>query len=115
MAVPRRAVIGSMALALVSMLALGVAHAHGRVEAWSREFPLTDFSKRAIALEEIISGGPQRDTIPPIHAPAFKPAAEVTGVGPFEPVLSVDIAGDRRAYPLRILLWHEIVNDVVGV
>jgi hypothetical protein len=35
-------------------------------------------------------------------------------MGPLEPVLSLIINGDARAYPLRLLLWHEIVNDVVG-
>ena len=35
-------------------------------------------------------------------------------MGPLEPVISIDLNGDPRAYPLRILLWHEIVNDTVG-
>jgi hypothetical protein len=35
-------------------------------------------------------------------------------MGPLEPVLSLIIQGDARAYPLRMLLWHEIVNDTVG-
>ena len=36
------------------------------------------------------------------------------GIGPLEPVLSLVVGGDARAYPLRVLLFHEIVNDVVG-
>jgi len=82
--------------------------------AWLREFPATDFSKASIRFKEIITDGPKRDQIPPIHDPRYVDAAPVKNVGPLEPVLSVVINGDARAYPLRILLWHEIVNDVIG-
>ena len=44
---------------------------------------------------------------------SFEPAASA-GLAPAEPVIALEIGGDARAYPLRILLWHEIVNDVVG-
>lgn len=81
---------------------------------WQREFPETDFAKRVIDLAEIRSDGATRDSIPPILAPRFRPVAEIEELGAFEPVISVAVAGDRRAYPLRILLWHEIVNDAVG-
>lgn len=81
---------------------------------WSREFPQTDFSVSSIRLGEIRSDGPRRDTIPPIHDPKFVLAKDVTNMGGLEPVLSVAIGGELRAYPLRILLWHEIVNDNVG-
>jgi hypothetical protein len=81
---------------------------------WAAEFPRTDFSRHAIPFDEIISDGATRDSIPPIHDPRFVAAASVDTVGPFEPVLSLHINGEARAYPLQILLWHEIVNDVVG-
>ncbi|MFQ5971553.1 MAG: DUF3179 domain-containing protein [Alphaproteobacteria bacterium] len=81
---------------------------------WEREFPNTDFAQRSIEFDEIDSDGATRDSIPPIVDPRFIPAASAADVGPLEPVLSIGINGDHRAYPLRILLWHEIVNDVVG-
>ena len=80
---------------------------------WAREFPNTNFDERSIPFDEIDSDGAVRDSIPPIHDPQFVSLSEAD-IGPLEPVLSIGIDGDFRAYPLRILLWHEIVNDVVG-
>src|SRR5262249_1053708 len=75
----------------------------------------TDTSKTLVPLEDIISGGPPPDGIPAIDRPAFvKPADAVAWLVPKEPVLALEIKGDARAYPLQILMWHEIVNDVVG-
>ena len=79
-----------------------------------REFPDTDFSRRTIDLTEIINDGNFRDLISAIDAPRFQPLSAVRVVGNLEPVLSLAINGDARAYPLRILLFHEIVHDVVG-
>jgi len=77
------------------------------------EFPKTDFSMAAVDLREIISGGPGRDGIPPIDSPRFGPAAAIRDVSDQEPVISISIRGQARAYPFRILIWHEIVNDEV--
>ena len=83
---------------------------------FAREFPLTDFSKRSIPMSEIrASGDLRRGSFPTIYEPEFTtPADALTSVGPLEPVLSIGIDDDFRAYPLRIMLWHELVNDVVG-
>ncbi len=82
--------------------------------AWQREFPLTDFDSRSIELSEIDDDGNTRDSIPPVGAPVYVDADKATDIGPLEPVLSIGINGDFRAYPLRILLWHEIVNEDIG-
>ena len=81
---------------------------------WVAEFPLTDFSIRSIDFGEIDFDGARRDTITPVRIPQFIQVSDTETVGVFEPVLSVIIDGDARAYPLAILLWHEIVNDVGG-
>ncbi len=82
---------------------------------WQREWPKTDFSRALVDLDEIRSGGPPKDGIPSIDAPRFASVDEVaTALQPTEPVMTVVIDGDARAYPLRILMWHEIVNDTVG-
>ena len=81
---------------------------------WLREFPKTDFSKHSINYREIRSDGTERDSIPPIMTPKFVAVDATQGIGPLEPVISIHLNGEARAYPLRILLWHEIVNDVVG-
>ena len=54
------------------------------------------------------------DAIPALEDPAFEPAAEVAWLAPVEPVLALEINGDARAYPLRIMTWHELVNGTVG-
>lgn len=75
----------------------------------------TDFSKHSVPFEEIISGGPPKDGIPAIDNPQFVSATEADEwLEDAEPVQVLDLNGDVRAYPLQILIWHEIVNDVVG-
>ena len=54
------------------------------------------------------------DAIPALEDPAFEPAAEVGWLAAVEPVLALEIGGDARAYPLRIMTWHELVNGTVG-
>jgi hypothetical protein len=76
---------------------------------------LTDFSRHAVPYDTIISGGPPRDGIPPLDAPTFTTPSEAQQwLGANEPVIAFELNGDARAYPLQILTWHEIVNDVVG-
>jgi hypothetical protein len=79
---------------------------------WSGEWPRTDFGRTSVDLDEIVSGGPPKDGIPAIDAPVFEPVAEVDLPGN-EPVIGLTVEGEARAYPLRILIWHEIVNDEI--
>ncbi len=66
-------------------------------------------------MSEIRSGGPSRDGIPSIDEPVFETVADLAdALVDSEPVMSLEIDGDARAYPLNILIWHEIVNDTVG-
>ncbi|MCH8197970.1 MAG: DUF3179 domain-containing protein [Proteobacteria bacterium] len=81
---------------------------------WKLEWPRTDFSRSSVDFSEIMSGGPPKDGIPPVDDPQFKPVSEVKDLGEDEPVIGLVINGDKRGYPLRILMWHEIVNDTVG-
>jgi hypothetical protein len=75
----------------------------------------TDFSRHNVPLEEFISGGPPRDGIPPIDDPKPVPVPEAEEwLDDREPVLVVEVAGQARAYPVQILVWHEIVNDRLG-
>jgi hypothetical protein len=77
---------------------------------WSR----TDFARSSVPWTDILSGGPPKDGIPAIDQPKFEIVSSVKDLVPNEPVIGLDIAGDARAYPLRVLIWHEIVNDTVG-
>lgn len=80
----------------------------------SAETWVTDFDKRSIELSEILSGGPPKDGIPAIDKPKFIPAKQAqTWLHDKEPVIAIIVNGEARAYPLQILIWHEIVNDTV--
>ena len=62
----------------------------------------------------MVSGGPPPDGIPAIDAPLFERASEISWLSDDEPVLSLQVGDETRAYPVRIMIWHEIVNDLVG-
>ncbi|MBT4771220.1 MAG: DUF3179 domain-containing protein [Rhodospirillaceae bacterium] len=67
-----------------------------------------------IRLEEISWGGVIKDGIPALVNPKLVPPAEADYITPDELVFGVEINGDTRAYPLRMLDWHEMFNDVIG-
>ena len=67
-----------------------------------------------IRLEEIVWGGVRKDGIPALVNPTHIGAAQAHYLEDDELVFGVEINGDERAYPLRILDWHEMFNDVVG-
>lgn len=75
----------------------------------------TDFDRLAehVALDDFVRALPWRDAIPALSRPAVVPASEIGWILDDEPVIAVERNGTWRAYPLQILLWHEIVNDVV--
>jgi hypothetical protein len=80
----------------------------------AREFS-TDFSKSTVDFNEILSGGPPKDGIPAIDRPKFVSVEEADEwLKPVEPVILVKAGEDARAYPIQILMWHEIANDTVG-
>lgn len=102
------------ALMLIVAIAASAATAMANPENWIREGWKTDFSKSSVPFDEMISGGPPRDGIPSIDDPKFASAAEVADIADREPVIQFGLDGDTRAYPLRVLMWHEIANDIVG-
>ncbi|HCW83037.1 MAG: DUF3179 domain-containing protein [Planktotalea sp.] len=102
-----------IALALGLSLVMGTASASP--EFWQHEWPKTDFEKTTVEnWVEIMSGGPPKDGIPALSNPKFRKAITETRIGGTEPVITVEINGDARTYPVRYLTWHEIANDVVG-
>ena len=114
----RNRIQATVLLAVVASVTLGTAMADPR--SWRAEWPRTDFSQHTVPLREIRSGGPPKDGIPSIDMPRFEQLSDgaaagwAAGIGNEEPVISLVIGGDARAYPLRILIWHEIANDIVG-
>jgi len=73
-----------------------------------------DFSKHSIPLDEIKGGGPTRDGIPALTNPKYVPSVKADFLREEEQVLGVFLNGVARAYPTRILSWHEVVNDRFG-
>lgn len=75
----------------------------------------TNTNKKTIDLTELKSGGPPKDGIPSIDNPKFiAPDNADSWLSEKEPVISVEYDGEARAYPLQILIWHEIVNDRIN-
>jgi len=67
-----------------------------------------------IRLEEIVWGGARVDAVPALDNPKMISAVDAEYLNADDLVFGVEIGGEARAYPLRILGWHEVVNDVVG-
>jgi len=76
--------------------------------------PLDELPPPTIDLGILRSGGPPPDGIPAIDDPTFHDASTVDYLGANDPVVAIEVNGDARAYPLEILIWHELVNDTVG-
>ena len=75
---------------------------------------LRDEYPSAIRVEEIVWGGVRVDGIPPLDRPATIAPEDATWLEAGEAVFGVVINGEARAYPLRIMDWHEMTNDIVG-
>jgi hypothetical protein len=126
----RRSLLLLPALAMVSMACSGPAGTQAPPAPASAEQPSfdaadeglrvstagwsTDFARHEVPLDEIIGGGPGKDGIPAIDEPKFLPIDGVDWLVDREPVIAFGIGDDWRAYPIQILIWHEIVNDVVA-
>lgn len=73
-----------------------------------------DLSDSLISANEIHKGGPPRDGIPSIDNPILIKPEQVDFLNADDKLVSVSIGGTTRAYPLSILVWHEIVNDTIN-
>lgn len=80
---------------------------------WKFEWPNTDFETTNVqSWVEILSGGSPKHGIPAIDGPSFVDVFDESRITDREPVITLELAGETpRAYPIRYLMWHEIVND----
>ena len=108
-------------LAIALLVLVTSASGTGRAAAKSCPAPVgvgagftTDFCRYLVPLSEFQAGGPGKDGIPALDHPHFAPAATIGWLASDEPVIELEVGRDTRAYPLQILIWHEIVNDRVG-
>ncbi|MEL7464669.1 MAG: DUF3179 domain-containing protein [Pseudomonadota bacterium] len=67
-----------------------------------------------IRFEEVTWGGVRVDGIEALNAPKMVRAIDADFMLGSDPVLGIEVNGDARAYPLRLMAWHEMVNDTVG-
>ncbi len=67
-----------------------------------------------IRLDEIVWGGVRQDGIPPLRNPAMLAAEDASYLADDHIVFGISVNGDARAYPKRILAWHEMFVDTVG-
>jgi hypothetical protein len=81
-----------------------------RGDAWT-----TDFSRISVPADEIVSGGPPKDGIPAVDEPRFESVESADSwLADRDPILVIERDGVVKAYPLGILIWHEIVNDEIS-
>lgn len=73
-----------------------------------------DLSDALIPIAEIKHGGPGRDGIPAISQPSFISVSQAGFLKDDDRVLGINLNGVQKAYPVRILNYHEIVNDRFG-
>ncbi|MCZ6605498.1 MAG: DUF3179 domain-containing protein [Alphaproteobacteria bacterium] len=107
--------VGGIALLAVAVFQPAEAQRHFDPEQGGSLWPNTDFETHSVPFEEIFSGGVPRDGIPPIDDPMTDTISAVSEIfEDTEPVVTVAIGGEARAYPLGILTRHEIVNDELG-
>lgn len=100
---------------LALLMFVGSAPAQSVVQFPQGEFPKTEFANASVTMQEIQSGGPPRDGIPSIDSPQFVSVSEAGNwLGDSEPVIAFSHGDVARAYPLQILIYHEIVNDEVA-
>ena len=98
---------------VVFVSALLILPQTARLQFSGGSFNRFDVSRSLIPKEEILSGGPPRDGIPAILNPKFESVEKVTWLRDSDLVTGIDHSSIQKAYPLRILVWHEAVNDTV--
>ncbi|MBN4079511.1 DUF3179 domain-containing protein [Beggiatoa alba] len=73
-----------------------------------------DLSNALVPIAQIKHGGPGRDDIPAISDPRFISASQADFLNDNDRILGINLNGETKAYPIRILNYHEIVNDRFG-
>jgi Protein of unknown function (DUF3179) len=115
---PHQPLVAAAAALLAIAICTGLTRQSAAVTALPPAEAMTkngfDVSNATIPAEQILSGGPPRDGIPAIDEPRFVDVLRVAFLRDKDIVIGLNINGKARAYPLRILIWHEIVNDTVG-
>jgi len=87
---------------------------HKKVDSRFETYFLKRQNQTNIRLDEIRWGGVLQDGIPPLRDPKMITPKQATYLNDSDVVFGIEVNGDARAYPKRILAWHEMFTDVVG-
>lgn len=90
------------------------SHIHSLIDSKFRKYFLNRQENNLIRLDEVRWGGVKQDGIPPLRNPEMISAEEANYLEDDNVVFGIEINGDFRAYPKRILAWHEMFTDTVG-
>ena len=101
----------AIAVVVTGLMMLGTLVTANAQQATINGFVVEETS---IPITHIVRAAPAKDSIASLNEPTFVSPAEVDWLSDDDEVMSVTIGLDTRAYPLRILVWHEIVNDQFG-
>jgi hypothetical protein len=115
MSAARALAIAAVLLAVVPAMPATPTAKPGAAGATAKD-PLNGFeiTRQTVDRDDIVPGGPPRDGIHSIDAPRFVASEQATWVDDTTPVLGVVVKGDARAYPVHVMDYHQIANDVVG-
>lgn len=110
----KRVIIFLAAFAIFVFQSMGAAQ--NRINLQDIEFEWkTNIKKRSINLDDLESPGMRRDGIPALDQPRFVTVADARKwLSENEPVIALEVNGASRAYPMQILIWHEVANDQIA-
>ena len=103
-------------LAICTTILLASCGGGGSGAAANTTPPIVTLEDWLIPRAQVVDGGPGQDGIPSIDSPQFQVATDVSSsfLFPSDLVIGVFVDGEYRAYPHKILNWHEVVNDSVS-
>jgi hypothetical protein len=106
-------------LALLPVLLLAAGNVAAQSGSWETDILRDTFGYEAdtpsdVPWDEVMQGCGRRDCIPSIDDPRFVAAGDADFLPDEDIVMALELQGESRAYPVTILNYHEIVNDVIA-
>lgn len=111
-AITKRLLLGSLLFLAISAPLLSTAQQENRYLDAGHGQPPFDVTRHSVPIAEIVPAGPPKDGIPALDRPKFVAAIEADKfLSKHDKILGIEYNGLAKAYPVKILNWHEIVND----